>query len=147
MYSHRQIFTYLILFNLYTSKYRNLTFCIWLEMYWRFIISEILRGSCVIWSPPIVFFIVFRSFLQSRLQQTCTFLLSLIWAGKFFRSCVFIPAVIHLLLLEVLPSVSVIDWFLQSGSDFDVHEITLGGKKESCLRSSSFQLILTSLCT
>lgn len=78
------------------------------------------------------------------MRQTNTIVLSLICTVKDVLSfSVYVHSGrIHLLSLELLPSISVIDWFQQSSSDWSLSlvylTIALWGKKQSCLHSSSF---------
>lgn len=72
-------------------------------------------------------------------KQTQLYFLWFVQSKMYFHSwCIFM---IHLVLLELPPSISVIDWFQKSSSDWSVSLVYLRshwGKKQSCLHSSSF---------
>lgn len=106
-------------------------FCIWLKMYWLIIISRRQGGLCIISSPDCIFIVhvkkekknmfvpIIEHFVvqaEARSEQTQLCFLWFAQSKTYFHSwCVFM---IHLLLLELPPSISVIDWFQKSSSVF-----------------------------
>lgn len=126
MHSHRQIFTHSIVFNQYTSKYRNGGFC-----------KKNLLGhnniriteSIILFSPSV--FLLFMVKKQQRGNEQLMFLrprLNRAGSKHDFAFFDFVqthytlfpvhfqPAMIHLVSLELLPSISMTDWFQQSCS-------------------------------
>lgn len=115
------------------------------KMYWLIVISRRQGGLCIISSPDCIFI----AHVKKEKNHVCT----LYWT-LFKHSCTFFDLrsqrsifivgvfMIHLLLLELPPSISVIDWFQKSRTDCSESLVYLrshwGKKAILSIHSSSF---------